>query len=386
MNKTELVEAIADDAGVAKSVAKDTLEAATQAITRALRDDDAVGLPGFGTFSVRARAARSGRNADLRTDLRRGNAPTFDKSLVKGLLLSALIAVNVPAHPEVVMSRDHARDVVLPECETPNAPDDCPSVRHVQGFKVLVSSTFPVPFHSAVSEWFRMAEATLYDLERRKGISPYFVDSLRRGGVSFYLHPGATTPPGKYEPFEYDRHRPHPDFWAASYYTNRRVVLGVHMGNAFATYEHHKNVMVHEIAHAYHDIVVADGFGNACVDAAYNASVVDGGLHDGHYISNNPHEYFAETLMYVLGESRVQEGLYKPDLDGEGTGTWLWPNTDSFSEDRRQNYGMRTRDRWALFKYDRNAVGMFESLAGSHVDKRADVDCYGWWPGPLGSE
>jgi DNA-binding protein HU-beta len=62
MNKTELVERIADDAGLAKRDAEQALRAALNAISDAVAAGERVTLPGFGTFERRDRAARQGRN------------------------------------------------------------------------------------------------------------------------------------------------------------------------------------------------------------------------------------------------------------------------------------------------------------------------------------
>lgn len=62
MNKTELVEAIAASADLPKAAAGRALDAMVDAITAALKNDDQVVLVGFGTFAVKARAARTGRN------------------------------------------------------------------------------------------------------------------------------------------------------------------------------------------------------------------------------------------------------------------------------------------------------------------------------------
>ena len=62
MNKTELVAKIAEGAGMSKVDAKKALEATLDAITAAVKAGDKVALVGFGTFSVRDRAARTGRN------------------------------------------------------------------------------------------------------------------------------------------------------------------------------------------------------------------------------------------------------------------------------------------------------------------------------------
>lgn len=62
MNKTELIDAIAAETGLNKKQSEAALKATTAAITKALADGDKVSLIGFGTFSVKARAAREGRN------------------------------------------------------------------------------------------------------------------------------------------------------------------------------------------------------------------------------------------------------------------------------------------------------------------------------------
>lgn len=62
MNKTELVNAIAEQAKLSKVDAKAALEATIAAISNALADGDKVALIGFGTFAVTEKAARTGVN------------------------------------------------------------------------------------------------------------------------------------------------------------------------------------------------------------------------------------------------------------------------------------------------------------------------------------
>lgn len=62
MNKTELIDKIAEGAGLTKADAKKALEATTAAIKDALVAGDKVALIGFGTFSVNERPAREGIN------------------------------------------------------------------------------------------------------------------------------------------------------------------------------------------------------------------------------------------------------------------------------------------------------------------------------------
>lgn len=62
MNKTELIDKIAEGAGLTKADAKKALETTTAAIKDALVAGDKVALIGFGTFSVNERPAREGIN------------------------------------------------------------------------------------------------------------------------------------------------------------------------------------------------------------------------------------------------------------------------------------------------------------------------------------
>jgi DNA-binding protein HU-beta len=62
MNKGELVDAIASESKLTKADAQRALEAFVNATTKALKKGDRVALVGFGSFSVSARSARTGRN------------------------------------------------------------------------------------------------------------------------------------------------------------------------------------------------------------------------------------------------------------------------------------------------------------------------------------
>ncbi len=62
MNKTELVNAIAAKTGLSKKDSDAALAATVEAITEALKAGDKVALIGFGTFEVRERSARTGKN------------------------------------------------------------------------------------------------------------------------------------------------------------------------------------------------------------------------------------------------------------------------------------------------------------------------------------
>ena len=62
MNKSELIDAVAESAGLSKADATKAVDAFASTVTSALKQGDQVTLVGFGTFTVRERAARTGRN------------------------------------------------------------------------------------------------------------------------------------------------------------------------------------------------------------------------------------------------------------------------------------------------------------------------------------
>jgi len=62
VNKSELVDAVAESADITKAAASRAVDGMVEAITSALKSGDQVSLIGFGTFLTRDRAARSGRN------------------------------------------------------------------------------------------------------------------------------------------------------------------------------------------------------------------------------------------------------------------------------------------------------------------------------------
>lgn len=62
MNKSELIDAIAASTDLPKAAAGRALDAMIDSVSEALKEGDTVSLVGFGTFSVKERAARTGRN------------------------------------------------------------------------------------------------------------------------------------------------------------------------------------------------------------------------------------------------------------------------------------------------------------------------------------
>jgi DNA-binding protein HU-beta len=62
MNKAELIDAVADAADISKAAAARSVDTVLEVITGSLKQGNAVTLVGFGTFNVRRREARTGRN------------------------------------------------------------------------------------------------------------------------------------------------------------------------------------------------------------------------------------------------------------------------------------------------------------------------------------
>lgn len=79
MNKTELVAAIADEAGISKKDAEKALKAFTDVVGEELKKGGKIQLGGFGTFEVSERAAREGRNPQTRKAMKiaASKAPKF---------------------------------------------------------------------------------------------------------------------------------------------------------------------------------------------------------------------------------------------------------------------------------------------------------------------
>jgi DNA-binding protein HU-beta len=79
VNKQELIENIAVSADITKAAAGRALDSVIDSITDSLKGGDSVVLVGFGTFSVRQRAARTGRNPQTGAEIQisAANVPAF---------------------------------------------------------------------------------------------------------------------------------------------------------------------------------------------------------------------------------------------------------------------------------------------------------------------
>ena len=79
MNKTELVAAMAEQAGISKKDAEAALKAFTDTVSKELKKGGKVQLVGFGTFETSTRAARTGRNPQTGAEMKikASKAPKF---------------------------------------------------------------------------------------------------------------------------------------------------------------------------------------------------------------------------------------------------------------------------------------------------------------------
>ncbi|AOM41145.1 DNA-binding protein HU [Xenorhabdus hominickii] len=79
MNKSQLIDKIAVDANISKAAAGRVVDAFISSVSEALKNGDDVALVGFGTFTVRERAARTGRNPQTGKEIQIAAAkvPTF---------------------------------------------------------------------------------------------------------------------------------------------------------------------------------------------------------------------------------------------------------------------------------------------------------------------
>ena len=79
MNKSELIEKIASGADISKAAAGRALDSFIGAVTEGLKEGDKIALVGFGTFEVRQRAERTGRNPQTGKEIKiaAANIPAF---------------------------------------------------------------------------------------------------------------------------------------------------------------------------------------------------------------------------------------------------------------------------------------------------------------------
>ncbi len=100
MNKAQLIDAIAEKAGLTKADSKKALDAFVDSTTDALKNGDRVALIGFGSFSVASRSARTGRNPQTGKEIQ-----IAEKKVVK-FKPGAELADTIQYFPEKIYKGD----------------------------------------------------------------------------------------------------------------------------------------------------------------------------------------------------------------------------------------------------------------------------------------
>ena len=101
MNKTELINAVAETSGLTKKDSETALNAILDAIQNAMKNGDKVQLVGFGSFEVKERAARTGKNpaTGATIEIPASKAPAFKAGkALKDAIQSSIITPEAPTN------------------------------------------------------------------------------------------------------------------------------------------------------------------------------------------------------------------------------------------------------------------------------------------------
>lgn len=103
MNKSELIDKVAASADIPKAVAGRALDAVIESITGALKEGDSVVLVGFGTFAVKDRAARTGRNPQTGNpiEIAAAKSPALKRVKLLKTLLTTKCLLHVSYYTDV---------------------------------------------------------------------------------------------------------------------------------------------------------------------------------------------------------------------------------------------------------------------------------------------
>ena len=263
----------------------------------------------------------------------------------------------------------------FPQCADPvTAPSDCPTQTTLRGFPVYISSYFPDEMEDTALNWLDLADAVLLELESSWDIRRYFIERLRQSGVSFSLalHDRDGTL-GVTDPYFLC------PVSGGCYMSGSRIVQEglspTHPQNT--NWDSMRHFMIHELAHAYHDIALVDGFDNQCVMDAYRYSVQRDGLHANTYAATNHLEYFAQMVSYAM---RAPDGAYcSPDPDAE-LGQSLCPDGLITIRWYRASPNYPVQNKWLLANYDFNGTALFDAF----FDPKGHLDWhFPWEPDPL---
>jgi hypothetical protein len=202
----------------------------------------------------------------------------------------------------------------------PFEPTERYEVRQVEGWTILVNKGFLESQPELAERTLTLLKFQLYQIVRR--LPPTAVEKLR--GVKIWVE-------------ENEPHHPcmayHPDAgWLKEHGMNPEKAGCVELANArnFLSWTFEQPWMVlHELAHAYHDQRLEGGFGNAEVheafeqamkDGQYNSVLRAGGKEEKAYATTNPMEYFAEATEAYFGTNdfypfvRVELKKHDPEL------------------------------------------------------------------------
>ncbi len=239
---------------------------------------------------------------------------------------------------------------------------------------------------NAALRWVRLVEGVLLELENSWSIRSHFLESLKAAGVFFYLSTDANEATDQYYPCPAN----------SACYSDRRVADALPLGRlSNLNWNAIRHFLIHELTHAYHDLLLDGGFSNQCVLDAYANSVGRDGLHANTYAATNHKEYFAQIVSYAM---RVSQGAYcTPQVDGESC-----PNGLIRVDHYTTSPVYPVQNKWLLAEYDPNGAGLFDAFfdPAGHLDfygphtptetdplttptvdlARRDCDTAVWWP------
>ncbi len=291
------------------------------------------------------------------------------------LALLALLPLNVSAHLELDLLTPDGDLYPGCEVEPESRPSDCPYRLQIQGWDVYVSSLIMADELEFVAHGYSIDSpldkilTTLNYLDVGLGMlemEPFprdFANKLRGLGVNFYIAPVVISESGP-------RWHRHPDdnyaicnvsCYSRALFGNSTIQLPLTVdGSGFgAIFE----LLVHELAHAWHDLFVPDSYDNQCIIDAYEFSVVRDKLyrdfvirspdrypdegdfwgpaieqerfgdHNQAYAARNYSEYFAEAVVaYFLQDTftpptrggNIRVFSTRMELyDGDRNGYWI---------------------------------------------------------------
>ena len=184
-------------------------------------------------------------------------------------------------------------------------PDDCPEKMTVQGFSVYVSEHVrrEGDIHvegqeNGLTKYLNLLDGVLFELEQSERFPSTFVRFLREVGVVFNIS-------ARWYDVDRKEIRRGPYNFCGDYggcylgeWDDGVVMIDLpnDFFNSYHTWRSMRPTIVHELAHAYHDLGMVGGFENQCINDAYRFSVLRDGKHENFYATTNSSEYFAEVV------------------------------------------------------------------------------------------